>query len=572
MNWLQETHGTKFELMRHFLARMFDGEWSSTGGTWQRVAVSGLALFLPAAMLLMKDGPMDPQYAAKHRLVSALVAPEQLRAAALTDQLALLTLVFAVTGLLGVLEWQSLFPGARDYLALAGFPVRSRQVFAARFGAVFLFSAGLVVAINLLPSLIAPVAFAGPWQQNPSYAAKMIAEAVSSGLGCFFVLFLVVALQGVLLNVLPGRLFARVSPYAQGLLIAALLLAGFRSWAIRDWTQDTIASLPQWSAWAPPVWFAGLHEYLLGDRDPFLAAMAGHAVAAVLLAVALALATYMISYRRYRTLWVENQVRLGAPHRRQWSVVSLLARTPRQEAVMDFMAKTLARSRSHRMIWLAYLGATAAILFNSSLLNGQAFHHWTGWRQSLQFVVLFWPLAASVTLLNGFRHVLSVPAELRANWMFQIAESQGRAEWMEAVERFVLAYTVVPIYLAAAPIAVQVLGWELATRMTVLQVLVSLSVFEFLFYSWQRLPFTCSYLPGKRPLVAVLAGYLGALGALIPTLAIFISVASRVTGLFFVFLGPLAACGSGHAGNGARVGARPEFNTKTCPRRCRISA
>ena len=49
-------------------------------------------------------------------------------------------------------------------------------------------------------------------------------------------------------------------------------------------------------------------------------------------------------------------------------------------------------------------------------------------------------------ILNGFRHVLSIPSELRANWIFQITESQGRAEWMSAVERFVMAYAVAPIY------------------------------------------------------------------------------------------------------------------------------
>ena len=157
MTWLQETRGIKFELIRHFAARMFDGEWSSAGGQWQRVVVSAFALFLPAGLLLVHEGSMDPQYSARYRLLSALPTPDAFRAAALADQLALLTLVLAVTGLLALLEWQSLFPSARDYLALAGYPVRSRQIFAARFGTVLLFSAGLVVAMVLLPSLIAPL-------------------------------------------------------------------------------------------------------------------------------------------------------------------------------------------------------------------------------------------------------------------------------------------------------------------------------------------------------------------------------------------------------------------------------
>ena len=72
-----------------------------------------------------------------------------------------------------------------------------------------------------------------------------------------------------------------------------------------------------------------------------------------------------------------------------------------------------------------------------------------GWSRALQFLVGFWPLACSVVILPGFRHVLSIPVELRANWIFQITESQGRAEWMSAVERFVMAYAIAPIYLIA---------------------------------------------------------------------------------------------------------------------------
>jgi putative ABC transport system permease protein len=362
------------------------------------------------------------------------------------------------------------------------------------------------------------------------------AEAIACGLGCFFALFSLMAIQGGILNLLPGRWFGRVSTAVQGTLIGALLLAGFYSFSMQERNQKAIAELPRIGAWAPMVWFAGLHEVVLGDRDAFLVAMATRAVAAVVLAAGLAVAVYYISYRRYRRLLMENPVALSSRRRRRRRLASVLARTPRQEAVMDFMAATLARSRPHRTIWLGYLGGTAAILLNSSLLSGRAMGHGTGVRRAFEFIVLFWPLAATMTVLNGFRHVLSVPSELRANWLFQITESQGRGEWMQAVERFILFRTLVPMYVVSAPVAVLTVGWTLAVRMTGLQMLVSLTVFEMMFYGWQRLPFTCSYVPGKRPLVAVLSGYLVLLCALVPMLAIYISVAARVPGLFVVFL------------------------------------
>jgi hypothetical protein len=204
MSRLGETRGARFELVRHFLRRMLDGEWSSGPGQWQPVAASAFAALLPAGVLLL-----DPRYAAKYRALSALPSPERFRATALADELSLLTLAIAITGMVALLAWHSLFPSGRDYLALAGLPVRPRDVFTARFASVLLFSAAMVTAMNLLPTFFAPLVFVGRWQKNPSYLANLMAHGVASGLACFFVFFGLVALQGVLLNTLPGRLFLR---------------------------------------------------------------------------------------------------------------------------------------------------------------------------------------------------------------------------------------------------------------------------------------------------------------------------------------------------------------------------
>jgi putative ABC transport system permease protein len=533
---LAETHGRQFELVRHFLRRMFDGEWSSSPGQWKSAAVGAVSLFLPAGLLLIREGALDPRYASKYRLLAMTAGPDALRGAAIADELALLTLVFCVTGLIALLEWQSLFPSGRDYLALASLPVKPRQVFTARFLSVLIFSAAIITAMNLLPSLIAPIEFGGGWRIDSSYLRQAGAQALASSLACFFVFFAMIALQGVLLNCLPARLFTRVSVYAQGALAGVFLLGGFYSWSIKEWKPAAIARLPEYGAWLPPVWFSGLRQTLAGDRDPFCAAMAQRAYAAAGIALTLAICAYLISYRRYRKLLLESPARLAAPGVWRWSVIRLLARSPRREAAMDFMIKTLVRSRTHRLLWLVYLGAAAAVLLNSSLIDGALVMRSNRWNMALQFVVHFWPLACSVVLLNGFRHVLSIPAELRANWIFQMTESQGRAEWMSAVERFVIAYAVAPIYLTLFPVAGAVLGWPMALRMTILQLLVSLTMFEALFYSWQKLPFTCSHIPGERPLVTIVAKYMAMLGVIVPLLSVMIAVASQVAFLFVVYL------------------------------------
>ena len=55
MKRLADTHGVQFELVRHFLRRMFDGEWSRRRAS----GVGGdrrFSLFLPAGLLLVREG------------------------------------------------------------------------------------------------------------------------------------------------------------------------------------------------------------------------------------------------------------------------------------------------------------------------------------------------------------------------------------------------------------------------------------------------------------------------------------------------------------------------------------
>jgi hypothetical protein len=529
MTWLDETHGLHFELVRHFLARTFDSEMFSVAanrsGGWTRVAISALSMAVPAGMLLM-----DPPY--YHQAIDP--TPENLRAVAIADQLAVLTLVFSITGIVALLAWQSLFPSRRDYLALAGMPVRSRDIFAARFATVLILATALVLA--MLPGFQPPHQFTAQTLAGMPAGLKILAHIASSGLGCLFVFFSIVALQGVLLNLLPARWFARVSTWAQALLIAVFFFGGLFSWAIVNWRQDMIARLSEFAAFAPPIWFAGLHEAILGRRDPFFASMANRALAAAAGAILLAVITYALAYSRYQKLLLEAPEIVASRRAPGWRFLRPLAGgEARREAILEFLAQTLSRSRMHRLILLAYAGAALGIMLNSALVAGVATRWAGGLSGLLRFICLYWPLGFSFIVLAGFRHAFSLPADLPANWLFRLTESHGRREWMSALERFMIGCVIVPIHALTLPVAAAVLGWPVAARMTALELLVSLTAFELLFYSWQQLPFTCSYAPGKRTLVEVLGIWLVILVIVVPVLARIIAAMSQLNESFLFF-------------------------------------
>ncbi len=240
-----------------------------------------------------------------------------------------------------------------------------------------------------------------------------------------------------------------------------------------------------------------------------------------------------MSYRRFRGLLVESPE--SVPRRgARWNALELLSGDPRQAAILQFLGKTMARSRTHRLVLLAYAGAAAGILLNSLLLQETAARWRAGKEYLLNFMVYFWPVVASMILIPGLRHAFRLPAELQANWLFRITESQGRAQWMAAVERAIVLFAIVPIYALDAPVAIATRGWGLGLRLLTLQALLSLTIFEGLFHSWQQLPFACSYAPGERAVTTILGKYMGAIFFVAPPLAVLTAVYSQIPATFAV--------------------------------------
>jgi predicted permease len=167
---------------------------------------------------------------------------------------------------------------------------------------------------------------------------------------------------------------------------------------------------------------------------------------------------------------------------------------PREQAAFAFTWKTLARSRIHRLILLAYAGLALGWVVEAALAAPPVALHDEG---MFGLMAVASPLGLAVLMILALRYLFTLPVTLQANWMFQTADQEGRAAWLAAVQRFVIVCSIVPVYLASLPATVAILGWLRALAVTALGALVALLCFERLFRNWCKLPFTCSYLPGK---------------------------------------------------------------------------
>jgi hypothetical protein len=500
--WLRETHGPEFELLRHFLVRFFDSDLITAPGQTTTALIGAFSLFLPWFPLFVS--PLREKYA--H--FSGLATPGPFREIARADELWLITLMMGAIGLLTAIQWQSLFPGLRDYQALGSLPLRPRQIFAAKLAALLLVITAALITLNALPTLSFPAVASGRWQLNPSLGQRIIVHATATGAAAYFAFFALVAFEGVLLNVLPPRIFGRVTGYVQGILVAGMLILVVLSFSIQPQV-TRFALQPALARCLPPVWFLGLYQAMSGDRDAVMLALAHRAQAALLMTIGLALVSYLVSYYRHRELLVKGSG-FGAKERR-WTgtLLGWLMPNPRRQAAVAFMTKTLIRSSQHRMVLMGYGGLGVAILL-SGLIGMRGTVH--PQRMAAACFVYAHVILMSF-LLIGLRHLFSIPSELKANWTFQITEFEGRSEWLRAVDWFVLTLGATVMLAIPFPLEALLLGWR-ALGESVLFLIFGLLCYEWAFGSWEKLPFTCSHLPGKTPMWILALKFLGLLGLL----------------------------------------------------------
>jgi hypothetical protein len=330
-------------------------------------------------------------------------------------------------------------------------------------------------------------------------------------LGGLFVFFTLVAFQGVLLNLVPIRLFTRISLAAQGLLLASLL-AGLPFVFSVPALYDRIDPLPSWSLYAPPLWFFGIDQIIFGNREPTIALLARIAVFAVLASAAAAILAYVWSYRRHRIRVLESPSVDSAALLRLWphSLIERMLTDARALGIFAFISKMLGRSRQHRLILTAFTAISLALIsqeFAKIALVGSHFHTISPSIGGVRELIIAIPLGISFFLLAGLRYLFRLPIEIQANWLFRTVEPGHAPALLMGVERFLWAFGAVPVAVLTLPIQASLLGIRTGVAAAMMCLLISFLLIEFLLFTYEKIPFTSSYLPGRRPLIETVLKY-----------------------------------------------------------------
>jgi hypothetical protein len=170
-------------------------------------------------------------------------------------------------------------------------------------------------------------------------------------------------------------------------------------------------------------------------------------------------------------------------------------RDPTVRAGFYFTLAALWRSGTHRLT-LACCGAVG-LAMSLVALSGVDVEGVTSTGRAIPRLLIAQPFIMGM-LLVGFRHAIRVPAELRANWGFQMAWRGRERDFVAGSRRAALVGLVLPSLIIVAVLDVAVLGPWFAVQHALLGMAGGIVLLEALMVSYEKVPFTCSYVPNEN--------------------------------------------------------------------------
>jgi hypothetical protein len=340
------------------------------------------------------------------------------------------------------------------------------------------------------------------------------------------------SIQGVIVLCAPGRYLRPLSVGARTAMLCGtvvlLPLAGrLPDHAARFAEESPLLYL------MPPAWFAGLQRFVVGVGGGYSMTMAALAIGSFAAVAAIVTLCYTILYQRFDVVIVRanmtsrqsdaaptrigyqsdpvwtairldsDPVPISVRHRSEPTTLRLRHRSdpdPQAAVIQRFATRTLWRSPLHQVVFLGITACGVGWVTNSLLAAG-----FIDWIQqggvappSLARAATAVPFVLLLAGVTGLRGALLLPQDPRANWIFRINDLDAhRPGQLDAVERLFMRLVVLPVIAIALPLQWAVLGGDAIPALAI-GYLCGVLLVEAVISNWRRIPFTCSYIPGKR--------------------------------------------------------------------------
>lgn len=401
------------------------------------------------------------------------------------------------------LQWERLFPTRADFLILLPLPIHPRTLFSARLASVASFLGMFLLASNLFGTLIFPMLYSsGMLRAMLAHAVSVFTAGIASSLA-------VLALEALIIVIVPEGWFRRIAPIVQTLIVTVSLTLFLRVFTVGEHLPSLLRGNIPLAGKLPTLWFLSIYETLLGGptATPYATHLSHHAAQCLpilLLATAL---LYPAAWKRRQRMALEGVqgARLRSGGIVQRLMHRILLRDADQRAIFHFLTQTLTRLSRYHVMLAAYCGSGIALALAISVtLNTQAAQLTLsidpmGIHKALP-ILLFWTVA-------GLRVAFLLPEELRARWIFQMAPL-STTRVVTTVKFFVLLVCLAVIAAFTATLAA--CHWNTADilRQDCFCMAAAILLTDIFFFLTDNVPFTRPAQPERSSLPLTLAVYI----------------------------------------------------------------
>jgi hypothetical protein len=341
-----------------------------------------------------------------------------------------------------------------------------------------------------------------------TWILRAASHVTASMAGSLFAALAVMSIQGVIVLCAPGRYLRPMTVGARTALLCAAVMLLPLAGRVPGLTARFGAESPLLYL-VPPAWFAALQRISLGAGGAYDMRLGAFAVAAFAAVAALVASCYVILYRRFDVIVLRGNMTSGRsdasprPFLRHFdAALNRLQRTsdPQTAVIQRFASRTLWRSPLHQVVFLGITACGVGWVTNGLL--GAGFMAWI--RDGgvppprLVTATVGIPFVLILAGVTGLRGALLLPQDPRANWIFRMSDEEAyRSGQLDAVERLFMRLVVLPVLAVSLPLQWVVLGGQTVASLAI-ACLCGVLLVEVVIRNWRRIPFTCSYIPGKR--------------------------------------------------------------------------
>jgi hypothetical protein len=423
-----------------------------------------------------------------------------LREMTLQTEQSLITMTFLVTGLITVLSWDATFPDRRDVMVISPLPVRPYIILVAKVSASAAVLSLAVLSLNLPASLVFSSLLGSlngsVWGVVRFFCAYWFVIAAGSG----FLYGSVLTIQAITTLLFPRRISLRISALLQLAAFALFISVYFLEPSTPAFAALTLPQNQGFVLWSPPYWFLALMNQLTGTLPPWLNWLAMRAWIGIGISTTGAALSLLLCYLQTMKRTVEEPDLVPGAGGSHWTprIGNLL-----QTALVLFSLRSLTRSRQHRVAFAFFASIVFAIAL--SMLHAELPPRKTI-PVSMDYLIPTFVMMGFATY--GLRSIFSLPISLTANWVLRTTQLRAPEKYFAATRITMFLFAVAPVWLVSAALAIPFTPFNAVAGHLVVLALFGSVLVELCLIGLYKVPFTCSFLPGKLNIQIVFWGIL----------------------------------------------------------------